>query len=281
VDARGGNSPRAIFVYTLMRILAAGAVLAGIAFASEYTEAIAKWRAEREARLKAPDGWLSVAGLSWLKPGRNAVMGGTMTLQGDRVMWTSPDGRERDKVIKPDSEEFITVNGKKLFIIHRGQRYGVRVKDNNSEYRRSFTRLDWYPVDPSWRIMAKYIPFDQPRKKYFDSETGDKQEAIIPGVVEFSRSGKTFRLSPILEGDELFFVIRDTTAGKTTYPAARFIYSKAPTKAGPVEVDFNKAYNPPCVFTPYATCPLPPPENRLSIPVEAGEKMYRSKGHAK
>jgi uncharacterized protein (DUF1684 family) len=259
-----------------MRIAASGALLVGLAFASEYVDAVHKWRAEREARLKAPDGWLSLVGLSWLKPGKNSVMGGTMTLVGDRVKWTSADGRERDRVIKADSEEFVSVGGKKLFVIHRGQRFGVRVKDHNSEYRRSFTKLEWYPVDPRWRVSAKYIPFDRPKKKHFDSQTGDPQEMIIPGIVEFTRSGKTFRLSPILEGDEFFFVIRDTTAGKATYPAARFIYSKAPAKAGPVEVDFNKAYNPPCVFTPYATCPLPPPENRLSIPVEAGEKMYRS-----
>ena len=97
----------------------------------------------------------------------------------------------------------------------------------------------------------------------------------IPGVVEFSREGKTFRLSPVLEGEELFFVLRDKTAGKTTYPAARFLYAKLPKKAGPIELDFNKMYNPPCAFTPYATCPLPPKENRLPIAVEAGEKKYR------
>lgn len=262
-----------------MRSLSAALVLVTALGAADYADSVHTWRAEREAKLKAPDGWLSVAGLTWLKPGKNAVLGGTMTLAGDRVTWTE-EGREAPwKSIKPDSDEFVVVKGAKLFIIHRGERYGVRVKDNNSVYRTSFTKLEWFPVDPSWRITAKYIPYDKPQTRSFDSQTGDKQEVKIPGVVEFSREGKTFRLAPVLEEDELFFVFRDTTAGKSTYPAARFLYAKAPGKAGPVEIDFNKAYNPPCVFTPYATCPLPPRENRLPIPIKAGEKNYHAKWH--
>ena len=242
--------------------------------ASDYTASIQKWRVEREAKLKAPDGWLSLTGLTWLKPGENLVTGGVVILKGDRVTFRPAKGSET-KPIQADSEEFVSVNGTKLFVIHRGQRYGIRVKDNQSQYRKTFSKLDWYPVDPSWRVTAKYIPFAEPRKKLFDSQTGDKQEMTIPGVVEFTRAGKTFRVSPILEEGELFFVFRDTTAGRTTYPAARFLYAKAPAKAGPVEVDFNKAYNPPCAFTPYATCPLPPRENRLDIPVEAGREKLQ------
>jgi uncharacterized protein (DUF1684 family) len=248
--------------------------------ASDYTNAIDKWRHEREAKLKAPDGWLSLTGLTWLKPGDNPVTGGVMTLKDDKVTYRDLK-TGKTKSLRPDSEDFVTANGKKLFVIHRGQRYGVRIKDSNSEYRKSFTKLDWFPVDPSWRVTAKYIPFAEPRKKLFDSQTGDMQEMIIPGVVEFTRAGKTFRISPILEEDQFFIVFRDTTAGKTTYPAARFLYTMAPPKAGPVELDFNKAYNPPCTFTPYATCPLPPPENRFDIPVEAGEKNYKATWHSK
>ena len=176
--------------------------------------------------------------------------------------------------LRPDSGDFVDAGGVKLFVIHRGTRYGVRVKDNNSKFRKSFTRLAWYPVDPGWRVTAKFIPYSQPRKVLFDSQTGDKQEMTIPGVVEFARGAKMVRLTPVLEDNELFFVFRDATAGKTTYPAARFLYAEAPGKAGTVELDFNKAYNPPCAFTPYATCPLPPRENRLTIAVEAGEKKY-------
>jgi uncharacterized protein len=262
-----------------MRCLAALFFSLGLA-GSDYTDAIQRWRVDREARLKAPDGWLSLTGLTWLKPGDNAVPGGVMTVKGNQVTFKAP-GAGKTKPIRPDSEDFVPVNGMKLFVIHRGQRYGVRIKDNNSEFRKGFTKLDWFPIDPSWRVTAKYIPFPQPVKKQFDSQTGDKQEMIIPGVVEFTRAGKTFRISPILEEDQFFIVFRDTTAGKLTYPAARFLYTKAPAKAGPVELDFNTAYNPPCAFTPYATCPLPPRENRLSIPVEAGEKNYKATWHSK
>ncbi|HYP07514.1 MAG TPA: DUF1684 domain-containing protein [Bryobacteraceae bacterium] len=262
-----------------MRIAAVALCAAGL-IASDYTDSIKKWRAERETRLKAPDGWLSLSGLTWLNPGDNPVRGGEMTVEGDRVTYKRLASSET-KVLRPDTDDYVSADGVKLFVIKRGQRYGVRIKDNNSEYRRNFTKLDWYPVDPSWRVTAKYIPFDTPQKRFFDAQAGDKQEMVIPGTVEFTRAGKTFRVSPILEADQFFLVFRDTTAGKTTYPAARFLYAKAPNKAGPVELDFNKAYNPPCVFTPYATCPLPPPENRLSIPVEAGEKMYNTAWHSK
>ena len=101
--------------------------------------------------------------------------------------------------LKPDSDDFVGVGGAKLFIIHRGNRYGIRIKDNHSEFRKGFTRLSWYPVDPSWRIKAKYVPYAQPRKLFFDSQTGDKQEMIVPGVVEFTRAGKAIRLIPVLE----------------------------------------------------------------------------------
>jgi uncharacterized protein (DUF1684 family) len=256
-----------------MRALTALFVFAISLSASEYTAAIEKWRQDRETRLKAPDNWLSVAGLIWLKQGANPVHGGVTTLQGDQVTFRPAGGQST--ALKPNSDQFVTAEGVKLSVIRRGDRLGLRVRDNKSVYRTKFTRLEWYPVDPTWRIQATYTPFAQKRKTHFDSMTGDKQQMIIPGVVEFIRNGERFRLSPVLEGDELFFVFRDKTAGKTTYPAARFLYAKAPGKAGPVELDFNKAYNPPCAFTPYATCPLPPKENRLTIPVEAGEKKYR------
>lgn len=253
-------------------------LLASSLCASEYTSDIEKWRQQRETRLKAPDGWLSVAGLVWLKQGDNHVDVGSakaaIRLVGDKVSYLRGSGSVN---LKPDSDDFVGVGGAKLFIIHRGNRYGIRIKDNHSEFRKGFTRLSWYPVDPSWRIKAKYVPYAQPRKLFFDSQTGDKQEMIVPGVVEFTRAGKAIRLIPVLEEDQLFFVFRDATAGKATYPAARFLYADLP-KSGLIELDFNKAYNPPCAFTPYATCPLPPKENRLNIAVEAGEKKYTGPG---
>ena len=260
-----------------MRWFSAAVLGFSLLAASDYTGTILKWREEREAKLKAPDGWLSLVGLTWLKPGDNPMHGGVMRLEGDRVTFRR-SGKTTE--MKPDSPtDFVEVkDGLKLYIIKRGQRYGVRVRDNNSETRRNFTKLDWFPVDPSWRIAAKYTPHAQPRKVKFNSVAGDPQEMINPGMLEFTRAGKTFRMMPIIEEGELFLTFRDTTAGKTTYPAARFLYAgPVPSKPATVELDFNKAYNPPCVFTPYATCPLPPAENRLSIPAEAGEKNYKAK----
>ena len=272
-----------------MRLAAAILFVVLPSVASDYSESVEKWRQEREARLKSPDNWLSVAGLFWLKQGENAVgsdasaritlpkrapaNAGVFTLAGDKATFRPVGGKP--VTLAANSDAYVTVGSLKLSIIHRGSRYGVRIRDNDSEYRTKFTKLDWFPIDPSWRVEAKYIPLEKPRTTFFDSMTGDRQEMTIPGVVEFSREGKTFRLSPVLEGEELFFVLRDKTAGKSTYPAARFLYAKLPKKAGPIELDFNKMYNPPCAFTPYATCPLPPKENRLPIAVEAGEKKYR------
>ena len=202
---------------------------------------------------------------------------GVFRLAGDIVTYRPGSGPA--KTLKPDSDDFVPIAGAKLFVIHRGARFGVRIKDNNSEYRRRFTKLDWFPVNPSWRIVARLQKYDKPRTLTFNDQSGGKQTMTIPGTLDFTREGKTFSMLPILEEDQLFLVFRDRTAGKTTYPAARFLYADVP-KGANAELDFNKAYNPPCVFTPYATCPLPPPENRLPIAIEAGEKMYReSKDH--
>jgi uncharacterized protein len=271
-----------------MRVLATLLLFVWSSKASDYTRTIEQWRNDREARLKSPDNWLSVAGLFWLKPGENRVgsdpaarivlpqrapaLAGSVAFAAEKVVYQPLKGAP--VTLRPDSDDAVTVAGVKLSAIRRGSRHAIRLRDNNSEYRTKFTRLDWFPIDPGWRIDARYTPLARPRTTYFDSITGDKQEMIIPGTVEFTKNGRTFRLSPVLEGDELFFVIRDRTAGKTTYPAARFLYAKLPDKAGAIELDFNKTYNPPCAFTPYATCPLPPRENRLPIAIEAGERKY-------
>jgi uncharacterized protein len=150
---------------------------------------------------------------------------------------------------------------------------GVRIKDPESDARRNFKGLHWYPVRPEWKVRARLV--SAPKKIAFEAQAGGKQEMTSPGYVEWEHEGNKLRLTPVTEGDQLWFIFRDKTAGVTTYPAARFLYADA-AKDGIVTVDFNRAYNPPCVFTPYATCPLPPPENRLNISVEAGEKMYAS-----
>ena len=261
-----------------------------LADSPEYRQSVEKWRAERETRLKMEDGWLSLVGLYWLREGTNLVgsgddshvqlpsgfppHAGVIERQGTSLMWKPSNGRARalatDKSGNPDIFE---IGRLKLYVIERGSKLGVRIKDAESEYRRNFRGLRWFPVREDWRVQARFVPYSTSRRILFDAQAGGKQEMFSPGYVEWERDGRKLRLTPVTEGDQLFFIFRDRTAGKTTYPAARFVYADQP-KNGKVELDFNKAYNPPCVFTPYATCPLPPPENRLAIPVEAGEMMY-------
>jgi uncharacterized protein (DUF1684 family) len=274
--------------------------VAGLAFAqaANRTSDIEKWRADRETRLKAPDGWLSLAGLFWLREGENPIgsasesrvqlpagfpaKAGTLVLSG-RSVALRPDPSAGIQVngkpatggaLKTDragSPDVITIGRLKLGVIERGSKIGVRMRDPQSVYRSGFKGLKWYPPDARWIIKGRFVP--QPKKLYFDATAGDRQEMTSPGYVEWSAEGRTVRLTPAEEDGRLFFVFRDRTAGKTTYGAGRFLYADLP-KDGYVTLDFNKAYNPPCAFTPYSTCPIPPPENRLPFPIEAGEQMY-------
>jgi uncharacterized protein (DUF1684 family) len=171
-----------------------------------------------------------------------------------------------------------------FFVVDRDGRKGLRVKDSEAALRTHFAGLDYFPIDPSWRIVADWVPFDPPHTLEMGTEIGTIDKVSVPGKAVFHRDGRTFELLPYQEekGGELFFVLADRTSGRETYGAARFLYAALPAggigKPGKVVLDFNQAYNPPCAFTPFATCPLAPPENRLDMAVTAGEKKYRG-GH--
>jgi uncharacterized protein (DUF1684 family) len=161
-----------------------------------------------------------------------------------------------------------------LYVIKRGDKFGIRLKDPESEYRRDFHGLEYFPANEAYRVTARWV--QAPKQIPILNVLGQTEPSECPGYAEFQWNGRQLRLYPILEepgAKQLFFIFRDETAGKETYGAGRFLYSDLP-KDGKVVLDFNRAYNPPCSFTPYATCPLPPPENRLPIRVEAGEKKY-------
>jgi len=271
--------------------LVAIAVAAIAADSGAYQREIAKFRAERETKLKADDGWLTVVGLHWLKNGINTVgsdpytdaplpksappMVGTIVFSKGKVHFKPASGVQlKEMDLKTDvtpQYDRLTLGRVKFFVIEREDRFGVRVKDNDSEARRKFTGLRWYPVDPSWKVKAKFTP--SPHDVFFDTEVGVKEKDQSPGYVTFTRGGKEYKMEPVTEDDHLWFVFRDQTSGKTTYAASRFLYVPMP-KDGFIEIDFNKAENPPCVFTDYATCPLPTPQNRLQLAVTAGEQMY-------
>lgn len=283
---------------------------------SPHVHEIEQWRAARVARLTAPDGWLSLIGLEWLHEGANRIGSaagndivlkagpaqlGTVTLAADgsqRIALAQDSGATVDgKAVReagliddmhvPDGAAPTTVRfgDASFYVIDRDGRKALRVKDAGAEARRDFAGIDYFPVDPSWRIEAEWIPFDPPHDLQMGSVIGTIDTVKVPGKAVFQRDGHTFELLPYQEepGGELFFVLADRTSGRETYGAARFLYAALPAdgveRPGTVVLDFNKAYNPPCAFTPFATCPLAPPENRLDLAITAGEKKYRGGHH--
>jgi uncharacterized protein (DUF1684 family) len=261
---------------------------AGLALfaAANYQGEIAQWRTQREEGLKRDGGWLSVAGLFWLHEGANpfgkdpgneivlpdgAAKAGVFELHNGKVT-VKMDGDSRE--LWPDSLDVAKVGRLSLFVIKRSEKYGIRLKDPESEYRREFKGIEYYPAKEEYKVTAKWVA--APQKMPILNILGQTEGVDSPGYVEFMLQGHQYRLRPYLEtadAKELFYVFRDQTSVKETYGAGRFLYSAMP-QDGHVVLDFNKAYNPPCAFTPYATCPLPPPENRLAVRIEAGEKKY-------
>jgi hypothetical protein len=297
--------------------------IAGLANAAEpaYVAEIEAWRLKREAGLKADGGWLTVAGLFWLKDGTNrfgsgrdndivlppsaAARAGAFVVRDrevrvrfERGVAATVDGREvasgsaaagsgsgvagsRDggTVLHADSSgkpEVVSMGPLLMHVIERGGRLAVRLKDLNAETRRSFTGLKWFPVDERFLMTARFVPHPELRPLAVPNILGQVEKMPSPGYAVFDLGGKEQRLSGVFESPgatELFFIFKDETSGRETYPAGRFLYSGLP-KDGKVVLDFNRAYNPPCAFTEFATCPLPPRENWLSARVGAGELRY-------
>jgi len=266
----------------LLTALAGFALLA----ASSYQGEIAEWRHQREDALKRDGGWLTVAGLFWLHDGPNAfgkdpsndivlpdgpAHAGVFELHEGKVT-VKTDAAARE--LWPDSLDVAKAGRLSLFAIKRSDKYGIRLKDPDSEYRRGFHGIEYYPAKEEYRVTAKFVTV--PTKIPILNILGQTEPMESPGYAAFRLNGQDVRLRPVFEepnAKQLFFIFRDQTSGKETYGAGRFLYSDLPHD-GTVVLDFNKAYNPPCAFTPYATCPLPPSENRLAIKVEAGEKKY-------
>jgi uncharacterized protein (DUF1684 family) len=183
---------------------------------------------------------------------------------------------ESPRRLEPDSEapaDVVKLQDLTMFVINRGDRYGIRLRDKNSLFRREFSGLHWYPVKASARVKARWIATRE--NIAIPNILGQTEVEASPGCAVFLWEGHEQRLYPTEEDGRLFFVFRDLTAGAETYPAGRFLYADMPHD-GFVVLDFNKAYNPPCAFTPYATCPLPPPQNRMKVRIEAGELRYGS-----
>jgi uncharacterized protein (DUF1684 family) len=260
-------------------------------------------------RLTAPAGWLSLIGLEWLQPGDNRIGSaadndiavsampahlGVASLRADGSVHLALaadsgaliDGKPlREATLVDDAGEgaptVVSLGTLSFLAIDREGRKGLRIRDSEAPTRRDFAGIDYFPIDPAWRIEADWVPATAGQTLEMGTVIGTTEKYSVPGTARFSRDGKTFEILPVIEvpGDAQYFVVfADRTSGRETYGAARFLYIDPP-KDGKVTLDFNKAYNPPCAFTAFATCPLAPPENRLDLRVTAGEKNYRG-GHA-
>jgi uncharacterized protein len=269
-----------------------------------YIREIDEWHAKRLASLTSESGWLSLIGLFWLKEGRNTFgsdaandivvpkvppRAGEFVLANGVVTFRTPhantfnlDGAPISTTeLKNDLEEKPTIvrAGSLSFqIIKREDRLGVRVKDKDNPDRANFSGLEYFPTDPKWRIEARFEPYNPPRAIPILNVLNMESDEPSPGAVAFEVGGKTYRLDAITErGEKQFFMIfADDTRGKETYGAGRYLYIDPPDANNRVVIDFNKAYSPPCAFTNYATCPLPPQQNILPVRIDAGEKF---KGH--
>lgn len=263
------------------------------------------WREQRRTGLLEPDGWASLTGLHWIERGAHflgsdADNGIRLTVgPGHMGMLELKDGALR---FVPEDGLALTVDGEPLAaatalradddpagpseigfdqgkgratVIKRGERYALRVRHAEAPTRTGFTGLDYWPAERGWQIAGTFVPNPAGQTIEVANIIGTIDEVPNPGAVEFERDGKRYRIEALDEGgDELFLVFADRTNGHGSYGAGRFLYVPRPDADGRVAIDFNHAYNPPCAFTAYATCPLPPPENRLDLAITAGEKAY-------
>jgi uncharacterized protein (DUF1684 family) len=258
-----------------------------------HAQEIRDWQKNRDTRLRKEDSWLTLIGLHWLKDGENVITltkkdappvrvlrsGAQTVLHPDPAMTIEGKPVAGDVPLLADADEkgptIVKMGSVQFNVIKRGDRYGLRVKDAEAETRTNFQGLQYYPIDPKWRVEARFEAYHPPKKIPITDVTGMTSDSLSPGALVFEIEGKEYRLDPILEegSDEYFVIFRDATSRDTTYPAGRYLYTPQ-AKDGKTFIDFNRAYNPPCAFTPFATCPLPPLQNRLPVRVEAGEKKY-------
>ena len=269
---------------------------------SDYMTTIEKWRSDEAADLKKEDGWLTLAGLFWLKDGVNTVgtgsqfdvrltdnftqgkfgeidfKNGVATLKVASGVKAESDGKPvstidlvSDEKGKPSE---LRVGSQMFYLIRREDRFGIRLKDNQSKARVAFKGLNWFPVDESFRVQAHLEAFPEPKELMVPNVLGGHFKMKSPGLLRFALQGRPYSLQPVLQDDgSLFIIFRDPSNSSETYSAGRFLNADKPVN-DKTTLDFNKAENPPCAFTPYATCPLAPEGNDLPIAIKAGEKRY-------
>ncbi len=263
------------------------------------------WRVKRFDAIAGPDGWSTVAGLFWLDSTRYSIgsdSSNTIVMPADhtpRVLGTVTRtdstfrfSAARGVPVFVDSARIDTVtivndkgraptvlrHGSVTYrVIERGGRFALRVKDSAFVLRTDFKGLEYFPLDTSMRVLATLVPHAAPRTLRILNVIGQTEEYRSPGTLEFTIAGAPYRITAAFEGSDTtqyFLIFRDATSRDATYPAGRFMYTALADSSGHTVLDFNRAYNPPCAFTPFATCPLPPGENVLTVAINAGEKRY-------
>jgi uncharacterized protein len=276
-----------------------------------YVDSINAWRAQAETGLKRDNGWLTLAGRYVMKQGESTIgtaagsdillpagVGperlGTILVEPNKVTLKLRDGiamKKGDKeftgerVMGTDTStrDWVSLGRMAFHVIQRDDRFVLRLADNESDVRKSFAGRTWFDVKPTMKVAGKFVPYKTGKKIQIINVLDEASDEPSPGYVEFKLAGKTYKLDAVAEAKdkELFIILKDATATKETYGAGRFLAVEWPeavrAKGGPVTIDFNKVYNPPCAFSAYTTCPLPPKQNILNTRLEAGEK-YRSKG---
>jgi uncharacterized protein (DUF1684 family) len=274
-----------------------------------YVQAIEKWRSARLTSLTSDYGWLTVVGLTWLRPGANRFgsdsgdevvlpgkdtppVAGTLELRADGTVLLHPrpesgltvdGGPASERALRSDrtgTPDILQLGAIRFYLIDRSGQLGVRVKDPHSARRTAFAGLHYFPIDPTYRVTGTFEPYPSPHQVTVATAQGPEQTMLAPGLVRFTLQGRSLALEPFVStpaDTSFFFVFRDATSGHQTYGAGRFLDTPVPASGSrEVTLDFNEAYTPPCGFTPYATCPLPPQVNDLPIRIEAGEKYTGS-----
>lgn len=271
--------------------------------AQSYEAEINQWHQQREERLTKPDSWLSLAGLFWLQDGENTfgsdknnaivfpekappflgsfyVRAGKVKVILDKDAAVTVDGKsilEKTLDSANEGKSGVMKSGSLTwYVIKRGEQFLIRLKDSKNPAIKNFTGIERYPVDKHWRIKAQLEPYDPPKKLEIANVLGQISFQDCPGALVFKIDDREYRLDPEGKaGDKSWFLnFSDETSGRKTYGAGRYLVLDAPDNNGIIYIDFNKAYNPPCAFSPYATCPLPPKQNHLDVEIKAGEKDY-------
>jgi uncharacterized protein len=265
-----------------------------------YRQSVEKWRQAYEAQLKSDGGWLTVSGLFWLHEGENSFGSGplndivlpasapasagsfdfhaghtTVHIKSGVAAMLNGEKIETAEMHPDSNADQLVIGDLTLYVHSSGDRYTIRLRDKNSQLRKDFTGTRWFPVEESYRVTARYVPYDKPKQIEIQNVMGDTLPETILGYVAFTLRGQELRLDAEVDGSDASFVFRDLTSGHETYAASRFLDTKI-EKDGSVILDFNEAYNPPCAYNPFTTCPLPPPQNRLAARIEAGEKIYHN-----